>query len=196
MSQSRKMSYGENDGSEPFPISERARVAQEYNTMLDGFVPGDHGQVDLGDGERRGIVRNRLQAAARRRNLTLRFRPGPGPALIFRVEAAPERTPQADRPPQAQQPKPTPHSDPPPQAALPEPPARVAPAARPATPLRDAPPAPGNRRAGAGQGRDTRRPRDERQPAAERYQKMLPRWMREGAQPSQRRSNDRRRRPR
>jgi hypothetical protein len=72
------------------PRSERARVAQEYNALLEGFAVGDHGRAELVDGERRLLVRQRLQAAARQRDLALRFRPGRGP-LIFRVDAAPPR---------------------------------------------------------------------------------------------------------
>ena len=73
----------------PRPLSERARVAQEYDAYLADFAPGDHGRAELAVGEVRLRTRSRLQAAARRRGLALRFRPGPGPALIFRVEAAP-----------------------------------------------------------------------------------------------------------
>ena len=73
----------------PRPLSERARVAQEYDAYLADFAPGDHGRAELAVGEARLRVRSRLQAAARRRDLALRFCPGPGPTLIFRVEAAP-----------------------------------------------------------------------------------------------------------
>jgi hypothetical protein len=51
---------------------------------------GDYGQVDLAPEERRGVVRRRLHAAAARRGLALRFRPGPRAALIFRVTAPSE----------------------------------------------------------------------------------------------------------
>jgi hypothetical protein len=67
----------------------RAQVAREYDTYVAEFAIGDYGRVELVAGERRAVVRGRLQAAARRRGLALRFRPGPGAALIFRVEAAP-----------------------------------------------------------------------------------------------------------
>jgi hypothetical protein len=70
------------------PLSERAQVTQEYNAYLAGFAIGDYGRAELGAGERRNAVRSRLHAAARRRGLALRFRPGPDP-LTFRVEAAP-----------------------------------------------------------------------------------------------------------
>jgi hypothetical protein len=69
-------------------LSARAQVAQPYDALLADFAIGDYGRAELIAGERRNAVRSRLHAAARRRGLALRFRPGPGP-LIFRVEAAP-----------------------------------------------------------------------------------------------------------
>ncbi len=68
------------------PPGARAQVAREYDAYLAGFAAGDYGRAELREGERRARVRRRLQAAARRRGLTLRFRPGPGP-LTFRIEA-------------------------------------------------------------------------------------------------------------
>jgi hypothetical protein len=76
----------------PMPLSKRSQVAQEYNAYLDGFAAGDYGRAALFDGERRALVRQRLQAAARRRGLALRFRSGPGP-LTFHVTVAPEMRP-------------------------------------------------------------------------------------------------------
>jgi len=84
----RKVDPAELQVSAARPPSERARIAQEYDALLEGFAVGDHGHAEVGEGERRVSVRQRLQAAARRRNLALRFRPGRGP-LIFRVDVAP-----------------------------------------------------------------------------------------------------------
>ena len=84
-----KLSAPETAALERPTIGTRAQVAREYDTYLSGFVAGDYGRAELADGERRVVVRARLQAAARRRGLALRFRPGPNPALIFRVEVAP-----------------------------------------------------------------------------------------------------------
>jgi hypothetical protein len=98
----RKLSVAETAALEHHSPSVRAQVAREYDAYLDGFAIGDYGRAELVDGERRALVRQRLQAAARRRDLTLRFRPGPGAALIFHVEAArpavvrPILTPAAD----------------------------------------------------------------------------------------------------
>ena len=77
------------------PLSDRARVAQEYDNCLADFEIGDYGRVELEAGERRAVVRRRLQAAARRRGFLLRFRPGPGEALIFRTEEARAAAPKA-----------------------------------------------------------------------------------------------------
>jgi hypothetical protein len=66
----------------------RAQVAQAYDAYLADFAIGDYGRVELHDDERRDVVRTRLHAAARRRGLALRFRPGPGAAMIFHVLAA------------------------------------------------------------------------------------------------------------
>jgi hypothetical protein len=70
-------------------VGARAKIARAYDDYLVDFAIGDYGQVVLRDGERRAVVRQRLQAAARRRGLALRFRSSPGP-LTFRVVAAPE----------------------------------------------------------------------------------------------------------
>jgi hypothetical protein len=85
----RKFSAAEVAALEPPTLGARAQVAREYDAFLADFAAGDYGRAELHDGERRAVVRQRLQAAARRRGLALRFRPGPNPALIFHVEAAP-----------------------------------------------------------------------------------------------------------
>jgi hypothetical protein len=82
----------------PLPLSKRSQVAQEYNAYLDGFAAGDYGRAALFNGERRALVRQRLQAAARRRGLTLRFRSGPGP-LTFHVTVAVEMSSPPPQPP-------------------------------------------------------------------------------------------------
>jgi len=81
----RKLSPAETAMSQHTP-SARAQVAQEYDALLVDFVIDEYGRAELVDGEQRNAVRSRLHAAARRRGLALRFRPGPGP-LIFCVEA-------------------------------------------------------------------------------------------------------------
>lgn len=156
----RKLNPADLGAQKQRPLSERARVAQEYDTCLDGFAIGDYGRVELAAGDRRAVVRRRLQAAARRRGLTLRFRPGPGAALIFRADEAPAAAPKPARAPKA---TPQPSATPAPRASER--------AAVPATP-------------------EPRRPRGTRQPAASRYDKVLPRWMRDGAVTAPRRRRD------
>ncbi len=70
---------------DPTPSPAHGEVARAYDALLAGFAAGEWGHVELGTGERRVAVRARLQAAAKRRGLALRFRPGPGP-LRFCVE--------------------------------------------------------------------------------------------------------------
>jgi len=85
----RKLSAAEIAALEQPTPGARAQIAQEYDAYLAGFAAGDYGSAELHDGERRDVVRTRLHAAARRRNLALHFRPGPGAAMIFHVVAPP-----------------------------------------------------------------------------------------------------------
>jgi len=93
----RKLSEAEIAALEQPRIGARAQVAREYDEYLADFALGEYGRAELIDGEQRNTVRRRLHAAARRRGLALRFRPGPGP-LTFRVEAVPivETVPAVD----------------------------------------------------------------------------------------------------
>jgi len=85
----RKLGVAEIAALEQPSLSERAQRIREYDVYLAEFVAGDYGRAELAAGDRRTLVRSRLQAAARRRGLALRFRPGPNPALIFHVKTAP-----------------------------------------------------------------------------------------------------------
>lgn len=88
MPRMRKLSPTEIVPLDQSSISSRARVAREYDAYLADFVAGDYGRIELREDERRILVRQRLQVAARRRGLVFRFRSDTGP-LKFRVEAAP-----------------------------------------------------------------------------------------------------------
>jgi hypothetical protein len=88
----RKLSPAEIAARDHPPIGARAQVAREYDAYLVNFAVGDYGRAELVDGERRALVRQRLQAAARRCGLALRFRSGPGP-LTFHVTTMPEIRP-------------------------------------------------------------------------------------------------------
>jgi hypothetical protein len=153
----RKLSAAEIAALKQPKLGSRAQLARTYDGYLSDFAVGDYGQVELGPEERRGVVRSQLHAAAARRGLALRFRPGPRAALIFRV-TPPQRPRQA--PPDLVQQTPAPRTDVPPSE----------PAGRAARP----------------------RPRP-RQTASERYQTVLPRWMR-GKEPSGQQERGKRRR--
>jgi hypothetical protein len=84
----RKLSPAEIAALDQPPVGARVEIARTYNVYLADFAVGDYGRAELVDGERRVVVRRRLQAAAHRRGLALRFRSGPGP-LTFHVVAAP-----------------------------------------------------------------------------------------------------------
>lgn len=94
-----KLSAAEAAALEQPSNGDRAQVAREYDAYVAGFAIGDYGRAELHEGERRNLVRQRLQAAARRRGLALRFRSGPGP-LTFRVDTAPALTVATPRPAQ------------------------------------------------------------------------------------------------
>lgn len=68
-------------------------------SLLADYSPGDYGEAELNEGEKRLTVRNRFKAAARR-GLGLTFQPTRGNVMRFRVaptavEPEPPPTPQA-----------------------------------------------------------------------------------------------------
>jgi len=97
----RRLSAAEIAALEQDSLGARAKIAQVYDAYLANFAIGDYGRAELAAGERRAVVRERLHAAARRRGLALRFRPGPSKGLIFHVEAAPPALVQPAPPPVA-----------------------------------------------------------------------------------------------
>jgi hypothetical protein len=64
----RKLSVAEIATLEQPRPGTRAQVAQEYDAYLADFAIGDYGRAELAEGERRTMVRGRLQAAAHRRS--------------------------------------------------------------------------------------------------------------------------------
>jgi hypothetical protein len=72
----------------------RKQVEAEYDAIMGDYAAGDYGLAELGESENRLTVRNRLKAAADRRNLALVFRRTNGPVIRFQViekaNAAPE----------------------------------------------------------------------------------------------------------
>jgi hypothetical protein len=88
----RKLSDDEVRAIERKTLGQRKATEVEYDRLLADFGPGDYGEVQLADDENRLTVRNRLKAAARRRNppLTLDFRRTRGDTIRFSVETAAE----------------------------------------------------------------------------------------------------------
>ncbi|MFL5804993.1 MAG: hypothetical protein ACJ8CR_25030 [Roseiflexaceae bacterium] len=89
----RKLSAAEASAQDQPSPGTHAQVAQEYDAYLADFAIGDYGCAELHADERRAVVRTRLHAAAKRRSLALRFRPGPSRAMLFYVVAAPAVAP-------------------------------------------------------------------------------------------------------
>lgn len=67
--------------------SQRSMVAREYDTMLGQFDIGDWGEVMVDTSEKRLTIRNRLQAAAERKTVKLRFFRTQGPVIRFEVQS-------------------------------------------------------------------------------------------------------------
>jgi hypothetical protein len=63
----------------------RAEIAQQYDQFLIEFGPNEHGEVELGEGENKLNIRNRLRAAAARRGLKLEFIRSNGIVVRFKV---------------------------------------------------------------------------------------------------------------
>lgn len=54
--------------------SQRAQIKAQYDELLAPYAVGELTEVTLDEGEKRTQVKNRLQSAAKRRELKLRFR--------------------------------------------------------------------------------------------------------------------------
>jgi hypothetical protein len=63
----------------------RKLVEEQYDRIVFAFDAGEYGEAELESGEKRFTVRNRLDAAAKRRGLTLDFLRTTGNVLRFRV---------------------------------------------------------------------------------------------------------------
>lgn len=64
---------------------QRKLVEEEYDALLRDYGEGDYGEAELGAGENRITVRNRLKSAALRRDLSLDFKRTKGNVLRFHV---------------------------------------------------------------------------------------------------------------
>ena len=81
----RKMTSEERESFERKGKSVRKQVEEEYDAILSEYVPGDYGIAELGEGDKRATVRNRLRAAAERRDLAIVFRRTRDNSLRFQV---------------------------------------------------------------------------------------------------------------
>jgi len=68
---------------------QRKLVEEQYDAIISDYSAGDYGEAVLEPGENRLTVRNRLKAAARRRNLAIDFRRTKEDLLRFQIVAAP-----------------------------------------------------------------------------------------------------------
>jgi hypothetical protein len=85
MPQMRKLAVEEVQAMENKDKTQRKLVEEQYDAILSEFAGGDYGEATLEPGENRLTVRNRLRAAARRRNLDMEFRRTSLDLIRFRV---------------------------------------------------------------------------------------------------------------
>lgn len=89
----RKLSVEEVQTIERKNKGQRKMVEEQYDSFLEGYDIGDYGEAELEEDEKRITVRNRLKAAAVRRDVELEFRRTKGDTLRFRVVATDGSTP-------------------------------------------------------------------------------------------------------
>jgi hypothetical protein len=65
----------------------RKLTEELYDSILSDYAVGDYGEATLDEGENRLTVRNRMKAAAGRRNLGINFRRTNGQLLRFQIVA-------------------------------------------------------------------------------------------------------------
>ncbi|HEU5015013.1 MAG TPA: hypothetical protein VFT66_21000 [Roseiflexaceae bacterium] len=71
---------------------QRKLIEEEYDALLQDYRVGDYGEAELESDEKRITVRNRLRAAAQRREIGLEFRRTRGNTLRFKVVPSGEET--------------------------------------------------------------------------------------------------------
>lgn len=81
----RKLSPAEVQAIEGKQPGQRTLVEAAYDALLQEYNVGDLVEAELESGEKRITVRNRLRAAAARRNVGLEFRRMRGDVLRFKV---------------------------------------------------------------------------------------------------------------
>ena len=76
----------------------RKLIEEQYDAILAEYSIGDYGEATLEIDENRLTVRNRMKAAARRRNLAIDFRRTKEDILRFQIVAAEEPAPPPSPP--------------------------------------------------------------------------------------------------
>jgi len=85
MPQVRKLAPEEVKTLENKGKGQRKLTEEEYNAFLSDYEVGDYGEATLDEGENRLTVRNRLKAAAGRRNIGIEFRRTQGNIVRFKI---------------------------------------------------------------------------------------------------------------
>lgn len=85
MPQVRKLAVDEVKELQNKGKGQRKLVEEQYDAILSEYSAGDYGEATLEPGENRLTVRNRLRAAARRRNLDMEFKRTSLDLIRFRV---------------------------------------------------------------------------------------------------------------
>ena len=85
MPQVRKLGPEEVKNLENKGKGQRKLTEEQYNAFLSDYEVGDYGEALLDEGENRLTVRNRLKAAAGRRNIGIEFRRTQGDIIRFRI---------------------------------------------------------------------------------------------------------------
>src|SRR5689334_17733895 len=81
----RKLSPEEVQTIENKGKGQRKRTEEQYDLFLADYDVGDYGEAELDEDEKRLTVRNRLKAAATRRNLGIQFNRTTGNVIRFKV---------------------------------------------------------------------------------------------------------------
>jgi hypothetical protein len=90
MPQVRKLAPEEVQALQNKGKGQRKLVEEEYNAILSEYEVGEYGEAVLEPEENRLTVRNRLRAAAGRRDLGIVFRRTSGDLVRFQIVSAPE----------------------------------------------------------------------------------------------------------
>ena len=108
MPQVRKLAPEEVQALENKGKGQRKLVEEQYDAILSDYSVGDYGEATLDDEDNRLTVRNRLKAAAARRELGIEFRRTTGDLLRFQIVEHTNSAPKATRKAAPPEPPPAP----------------------------------------------------------------------------------------